>query len=89
VLFPARGATGRVAAGVQQRFRFAGADEIGLVGEYDCLHPVARVQFLQEVIDVGLDGRVAYEQRGGDLGVGEPTSDQLQYLAFSARRLLC
>ena len=46
-----------------------GDDHPGLVGENDGLHPVAQAELGQQVADVGLDGRIAAEQGGGDLRV--------------------
>jgi hypothetical protein len=44
-----------------------GDDHPGLLGEEDGLHPVAQAELGQQVADVGLDGRIADEQGGGDL----------------------
>src|SRR3954469_9731816 len=55
----------------------AGPDEAGLVREHDRLGTVAQVELVEQVGDVGLDGRLGEEQRLGDLAVGETAADQL------------
>ena len=50
----------------------AGADEPGLVGEDHGLGAVAQPELEEDAADVGLDRRLAHDQRGGDLGVGSP-----------------
>ena len=49
--------------------------EAGAVGERDGLHAVAQPQLGEDVVDVGLDGGFAEEERGGDLGVGMSVGD--------------
>ena len=41
--------------------------QASLVGEYDRLDAVARAELRQDMLDVGLDGRLAEDQIGGDL----------------------
>src|SRR5207244_4149909 len=48
------------------------------VGEDHCLHPVSLVQLHQDVGDVRLHGRVAYDQLRGDLGIREAACEELQ-----------
>jgi alkanesulfonate monooxygenase SsuD/methylene tetrahydromethanopterin reductase-like flavin-dependent oxidoreductase (luciferase family) len=48
-----------------------GADQTGLIGEDDGLDPVAQLEFGQEPGHVGLDGRLAEDELGGDLGVAQ------------------
>jgi hypothetical protein len=59
-----------------------------LVGEYDCLDAVSEVEFLEDVGDVRLDGRVADEELFGDLGVGEAPCDQAEYFEFAVGELV-
>jgi hypothetical protein len=48
-----------------------GAHQAGLVGQDDGLDPVAQLEFGQEPGHVGLDGRLAEDELGGDLGVAQ------------------
>ena len=71
--------------------RAAGGDEPRLVGEHDRLDAVAQPELVQDVRHVGLDGRVADDQRGGDLGVRSraPAAAAPPARAASARRARC
>jgi hypothetical protein len=68
---PAFGASAWVSRGA----RF---DEPCLVGVDDGLGAVAEVELGVDTCDVGLDGRVADDQLGGDLGVGVAAGDELE-----------
>ncbi len=46
------------------------ADQPGLIGEDDRLHPVAQREFGKDMPDMGLYGRFADSQPGRYLGVG-------------------
>src|SRR4051812_46489503 len=48
------------------------ADETQLVGEHDCLHPVAELELGEDARDVCLDSRLGQVKLRGDLGVGAP-----------------
>jgi hypothetical protein len=58
-----------------------------LVGEDDDLHPIAEVEFAQDRPDVGLDRRLADEDRRRDLGVGQPAGDTGEDLALTLGQL--
>src|SRR5207302_11053488 len=60
------------------RGRSGGArfDQSDLVGENHRLDTVAQFQFVEDVGDVGLDGRLAALQLPGDLRVGEAAAQQ-------------
>ena len=66
-----------------------------LVGVADGLGAVAGAGLLEDVVDVGLDGGGADDERGGDFGVGEAGGDQLEDFDFAGgelvgeRRVLC
>jgi hypothetical protein len=45
------------------------AHDPGFVGEDDCLYPVAQVQFVEDVRDVGLGGVLRKDEFGRDLRV--------------------
>src|SRR5438128_1112489 len=49
-----------------------------LVREHDCLDAVTKVELLQDVRDVRLDGRVADVELSADLGVREAAGDQAE-----------
>jgi hypothetical protein len=51
------------------RSAVTGLDQAALVGEHDCLHPVAEMQFGQDAGDVGFDRRFTEEQYAADLCV--------------------
>jgi hypothetical protein len=75
------------AAGVVRRLSQAddrspasGAYEAGLVREHHGLDPVPELQLGQQVGHVALDGGVADDQLGGDLGVGKASGDELEDL---------
>ena len=63
-------------------------DEPGLVGEHDGLDAVAQPELAQHVGDVGLDRRVAEDERRGDLGVGHAAREQQQHLVLARRELV-
>jgi hypothetical protein len=49
------------------------------------LGSVASAGLLEDVVDVGLDGGGANDERGCDFGVGETGADQLEDFDFSGR----
>ena len=53
------------------------------VGEDDCLHPVAQLEFGEHPSDVGLDGRLGKAKLKGDLKVGQAEGDLAEHLAFA------
>jgi hypothetical protein len=59
------------------------ANDPRLVGEDDRLDPVAQVQFVEDVRDVGLGSVLGKDKLGGDLRVREPAGDQRQHLELS------
>jgi hypothetical protein len=61
-------------------WRTGRVEESGLVGQHDRLRTVAQPELLQQASDVRLDGRVADEELGADLGVGESARDQAEHL---------
>ena len=58
-------------------------DQPALVGERHGLHPVAQVQLGEHPRQVRLDGGLAQEQLGGDLGVGQPAGHQAQHVGLA------
>ena len=64
-----------------------GLHEPGFVGEDDGLDAVAEREFLEDVGDVGLHGRLADEERPGDLAVGESAGDEPEDLEFAVAEL--
>jgi len=58
---------------------------LGLVGEYDSLHPVAEPELGQDAPDVGLHSGLRQVHPPGDLRVGEPLGYFGQNLAFAVR----
>ncbi len=56
------------------------------MGEQDQVDTVTGAEFVQQMRDVGLDGRFGDEQRGGDLGVGAALCHLVQDLAFAGVR---
>ena len=44
------------------------------------LDPVPAARLGKDAIDVGLDRRLGHEQPTGDLGIGEPSGNQGEYL---------
>jgi hypothetical protein len=59
------------------------AHQAGLIGEHHRLDPVAELELGQQVGDVALDGGVADEQLGGDLGIGQAPGDELEDLLLA------
>src|SRR5690242_16565771 len=55
----------------------------GFVGDHHQLGAVACVELHQQPADVGLDGGVAHEQAGRDLGVRLTLGHQLEHLALT------
>src|SRR5215204_5428129 len=53
-------------------------DEAGLVGEDDRLYSVAQVELLEDAGDMSLDGSVADDELGRDLGVRKAARKALQ-----------
>jgi hypothetical protein len=49
----------------------AALDETGFVGEHHGLRAVVEAELGEDARDMGLDGRVADDQLGSDLGVGQ------------------
>src|SRR4051794_4631499 len=68
--------------------RGAGFYEAGLVGVDDGLGSVAEVELGEEVGDVGLDGRFADDELGGDLGVGVAAGDEFEHLELARGQFL-
>ena len=66
----------------------AGADEAGLVGEDDDLHPVAEVEFGEDPPDVYFHGAFHHSQSLGDLGVGAAAGHLGEDLAFAVGELV-
>ena len=60
-------------------------DEARFVGVHDGLHSIAQVELHEDMRDVGFDGCLADEERGGDLGVGEPAGDESQHFELARR----
>ena len=60
--------------------------EPGVVGEDRQLHAVRAVELREQVRDVGLDGRLAHEQRGADLGVGAAARQLDEHLPLAGRQ---
>src|SRR4029453_1925831 len=58
-------------------------EEPGLVCEYDCLDAVTKVELLEDVRDVCLDGGVADVELLPELRVGEAVCDQAEDLLFT------
>ena len=59
-----------------------------LVGVDDGLGAVAELELLQDAGDVGLDGAIADDEPGGNLGVGESAGEELEHLKFAGGELL-
>ena len=59
------------------------SDGAVFVGQDDGLDAVARLEFHQDVPDVGLDGGLTQDELGGDLGVGHPPGEQGEHFEFS------
>ena len=81
----------RTAAGPVPAIRLPGGgsrfDEPALVGEDDGLDAVAQVELGEDAGDVRLHRRLADEQLGGDLGVGQPAGEQPQDLELARAQL--
>ena len=54
-----------------------GANDPGLVREYDIKHPIPHEELVQYVSDVGLRGVLADHEVGGDLEVRQTARDEL------------
>jgi hypothetical protein len=54
-----------------------------LVREHNCLDTVTKVELLEDVRDVRLDGRVADVELAADLGVREAARDQAKYVQLT------
>src|SRR5213080_2520886 len=63
-------------------------DQACFVGEDHCLDPVSLAQLHQDVRDVRLHGRVAYDQLRRDLGIREAACEELQDVELARRQLL-
>jgi len=63
--------------------RVPGAHQAGLVGQDDGLDPVTQLELGQEPCDMGLDGRVAEGEPGGDLGVAQAPGQQPQHVELA------
>ena len=74
---------GAAASSPVARVREPRAARAAFVGEDHGLHTVSKAELGEDVGHVGLDGRLAEEQGGGDLGVGEALGDELEYLEFA------
>src|SRR4051794_13620279 len=61
----------------------AGPGEAGFVGEHDCLHAVAELEFSEEVSDVSFHGRLADDQFVGDLDVGQAPGEEFEDVEFA------
>jgi len=78
-----------VAAGTATYHGFGGSfvesllEQPGLVGEHDRLDPVTEAEFLEDVRDVCLHGRLADVELVADLRVGQAGRDQPQDFVFS------
>ena len=55
--------------------------------EHDCLNSIPEVELLEDVGDVGLDGRVADVELLADLCVREATRDQAEDVQLALREL--
>ncbi len=64
--------------GERLTYRHAGLtlDEAELVCQDDGLHPIAHCELGEDVADVGLDGRLGYEELGRDFHIGQPARDR-------------
>ena len=72
------------AASRETRLRTAARDGYtGFVREHHGLDAVAQPELHQHARDVGLHRRLADDQLGGDLGVGEPARDALEHLKLA------
>src|SRR5437667_12215856 len=60
------------------RTEVARTDKPRLVGEDHRLHAVAQVEFRQDAGHVTFHGRLAEEERGGDLSVGHAAGEKAQ-----------
>jgi hypothetical protein len=65
------------------RLAHIGLEDPGLVGEHDGLDAVAKIQLLEDVRDVRLDGGLADEELFSDLGVRHASRHQAKDVAFS------
>ena len=63
-----------------------GCTSADLVGQDHGLHPVAQAELGEDVADVGLHGRLADDELGGDLAVGQPARHQLEHVALARRQ---
>ena len=63
------------------------SDQTDCVGEHYRLRPVAQLELVEDMRDVGLHRRFGEEQTFGDLAVGQPAGDQLEDLGFALGEL--
>ena len=63
-------------------------EEPGLVYEYNRLHTVAEAELLEDVRDVGLDGRLADVEALPDLCVGQASGDEQEDVLLSCGELV-
>ncbi len=61
--------------------------DAGFVGEDDCLHPVADVEFGQEVADMGFRSRFADEHFGRDFAVVQAACEEAEGLQNDSTRI--
>ena len=58
-----------------------------LIGKDDRLRPVAQAQLVEDMRDVGLDGRLGQHEAIGDLAVGQPAGHELEDLDLALGQL--
>src|SRR5262245_9386430 len=63
-------------------------EESGVIGEYDSLDAVTEAELLQDVLDVGLDGRLADVELPPDLRVGQAVGDEPEDVLLSGGELV-
>src|SRR5215218_2919221 len=61
---------------------------VSYAGTTDRLNAVAEIELLQDVGDVGLDGRITDVQLPRDLGVGESAGDQPKHIELPVGQLV-
>src|SRR5690348_16533225 len=66
----------------------AWCDEAALVGKDDSLDAVAESELHQDARDVRLDGCLADDEAGRDLGVGEAAGEELEHLELTRGQLV-
>ena len=77
-----RGSSGEDPAG-QPSPVIPGTHVAGLVRRHHGLHPVTDAELAEQAGDVGLHGRLAEVELGGDLRVGHAATDQRQHVALA------